>query len=97
MYIYLLQQNFCHDKKYFVMTNIILLQQKFCCGKHTSVRTKDVFVATKIILAAAPANDRVQDWFCRRWAAARAMFMFYINMGGGGGGGGEWSHKTVCP
>ena len=50
----------------FVTTNIILLQQNFCCGKHTFVATKDMFccdkhvsfVATKIILAAPPTNDR---------------------------------------
>ena len=46
-------------------TNIILSRQKVCCGKHTFVATKDVFrrdkhvfVATKMIPVAAPANDR---------------------------------------
>ena len=42
---YLSRQN-----TFFVETNITLSRQKFCRGKHT-------FVATKMILVAAPAND----------------------------------------
>ena len=48
----------------FVATNIILSRQKFCRNKHIFVATKDLFcrdkafVATKIVLAAVPANDR---------------------------------------
>ena len=48
----------------FVATNLILSRQKFCRNKHTFVATKDLFcrdkafVATKIVLAAVPANDR---------------------------------------
>ena len=44
--VYLLWQNFCHDKS-FVVTNIILLWQKFCCNKHIFVMTKDVFCHDK--------------------------------------------------
>ena len=52
-------------KIFFRDKNIILFRQKFCRAKHTFVETKDVFyrykhefVATKMILMAAPANDR---------------------------------------
>ena len=51
------------SRQIFVATNIFLLRQNFCRDKHTFVATKDVFfqktcfVATKIILVAAPAND----------------------------------------
>ena len=56
---------------YFVATNIILSQQNFCHDKHTFVVTKDLFchdkhichdktfVTTKMILVAAPANDKI--------------------------------------
>ena len=44
-------------QKYFLATSIILSRQKFCRSKHTFVTAKDVFVATKMIPAAAPAND----------------------------------------
>ena len=43
-------QNFCCDKIMFVATNV-LSQQKYGCRYKT-------FVATKMILVAAPANDR---------------------------------------
>ena len=50
--------------KIFVTTNIILLELMFCRSKHTFVVTKDVFVAAKFILVAAPANNRRQGvWF----------------------------------
>ena len=55
----------------FAATNRILSSQTFCRGKHTFVATKDVFcrdkrvccdknifVATKMILVAARANDK---------------------------------------
>ena len=44
------------QEKYFVATNMFS-QQNFCHIKHTFVTPKDVFVPTKMILAAAPAND----------------------------------------
>ena len=51
--IFLSRQNFCRDKKHFVATKIILsLQAYFCRDKRVIV-----FVATKLILVAAPAND----------------------------------------
>ena len=68
------KEDFCHDKLVFVMTNTFvkrLLQQKFCHNKHTFVMTKEAFchdkhvfvmtntfVMTKMILVAAPTNDR---------------------------------------
>ena len=46
----------------------------FCCGKNTFVETKDVFrrdkhvfVATKMVLVAAPANDRTSLQFHERY------------------------------
>ena len=49
---------FCRDKSMlatnrFVATKLCLLRQKFCRDKH-------IFVATKIIPVATPANDRFQ-------------------------------------
>ena len=50
--------NFCHDKSMFAAaeyfsrdTHTCLSRQRFCRDKHT-------FVATKMVLVAAPANDR---------------------------------------
>ena len=69
-------QKFCHDKNMFVMTKVLLQQAYFCrdkscvlsrqtrvcCDKHVFVVTKLLlFVTTKIILVAAPANDRGDD------------------------------------
>ena len=48
--------------------NVILLRQRFCSDKHTFVGTNDVFVTTKMILVAAPANDSVTG------PAARSSF-----------------------
>ena len=53
----LLQQNFC---KYFVMTNNfvatkVLSRQAYFC--HNFVLSRNMFVATKMILVAAPASD----------------------------------------
>ena len=45
--------NVLSRQKYFVPTNIIFSRQNFCHGKHT-------FVATKMILMAAPASDNPQ-------------------------------------
>ena len=36
----------------------IVFGQKFCCGKHIFVATNEVFVMTKMIFVAVPANDR---------------------------------------
>ena len=47
------QTRACHDK-------INTSRQKFCHNKRTFVVTKDVFVATKIILVAPPANDSLK-------------------------------------
>ena len=68
----LLWHNSCCDKHAFVVTNIVLLHQKLCHDKHTVVTPKElfchdtlvsvatnVFVATKMILAASPAKDRM--------------------------------------
>ena len=50
---------FCRDKHNFVATNITLSRQAyFCCDK------RRVFVATKVILAAAPANARFSYVHC---------------------------------
>ena len=57
-------QTFCRDRIYFFAT--IFSQQNLFDDKHTFVATKDVFcvchdktfVATKMILVAAPTNDR---------------------------------------
>ena len=54
--IYLSQQNVCRDKIMFIATNI-------CRKKHNSVATSKLlsrqnFVAIKMILVAAPANDK---------------------------------------
>ena len=49
----------------FVTTKVCLLRQNVCRGKHTFVMAKDVFcrdktfVATKMILEAAPASDSI--------------------------------------
>ena len=64
---------FCRDNEYtcrdktFVATNLILSRQAyFCrdkrrvtntCDKHVIIAGKHVFLATKMILVAAPAND----------------------------------------
>ena len=61
-------KSFCCDKIIFVATNIC--HDKFYCDKHVFVKTfvmtsifllfchdKHVFVTTKMILVAAPAND----------------------------------------
>ena len=48
--------------------NEILSRQRFCSDKHTFVGTNDVFVTTKMILVAAPANDSVTG------PAARSSF-----------------------
>ena len=53
------------SQEIFVKTNLILSWQQLCHDKHIFVATKDVFcvchdktfVATKMILVAAPAND----------------------------------------
>ena len=53
-------KHFCRDKG-FVAESILLLRQKkdvFCRDK-TRVCVDKTFVATKIILVAAPANDRL--------------------------------------
>ena len=68
---YLSLQKFCRDKIPFVATNLILFRQNIYRGKHTFDATKDVFcrdkhvcdktfVAAKMILAAAHANDSWQ-------------------------------------
>ena len=63
--------NLSITNNYFVATNIILSSQNFCHDKHTFVVTKDLFcrdkhvcrdktfVTTKMILVAAPANDKI--------------------------------------
>ena len=59
---------FCHDKHNFVMTKLqhtfVVTKDMFCCNKHVFCHDKQVchdkfFVATKMILVAAPANDRI--------------------------------------
>ena len=56
---FLLQQKMC-----FVETNTCLSRQHFCCNKRcvllrqTRVCHDNIFVATKMILVAAPAHDR---------------------------------------
>ena len=66
----------CHDESNLIMTKLLLQQhyvchdkylvrQKFwqatiCHDKHTFVRTKDMFVRTKMTLVAAPTNDSHQ-------------------------------------
>ena len=35
-----------------------LSRQKFCHDRHTFVVAKDMFVMTKMVLVAAPANDK---------------------------------------
>ena len=63
--------SFVVTKVCLVATKLCLSRQKFCRDKHTFVATKDVFcrkimfvatnktfVATKMIIVAAPANDR---------------------------------------
>ena len=65
------RKNFCHDKSMFIVTkyfchderrvllqqNTCLLQQNFCCCHKYHFCCDKTFVATKIILMAAPAND----------------------------------------
>ena len=61
------QKYVCRDIYNFILfeeINFLRDKHNFCQGKHTFVATKDVllntrvcFVATKLILAAAPAND----------------------------------------
>jgi len=46
------RQNFCHEKHTFVSTKDV-----FCRDKHAFVATK--FIATKMILVAAPASDKI--------------------------------------
>ena len=58
--------NICSNEHVFVATKIHLSQQNFCHNKHTFVTTEDLvcvcrnenFVATKMILVAAPGNDK---------------------------------------
>ena len=61
----------CHGKNMFVVTKVSLLQQNFCCDKRVKGfvtasillwRQKRYFVATKMILEAALANDNVLHW-----------------------------------
>ena len=49
--------HFCHDK------TRLLSRQKYPCNDKTFVfvATKDVFVATKMIVVAAPASDRGEE------------------------------------
>ena len=50
------QQNFCRDNKTLVATRQNIFEKRmFCRNKHAFA--KNVFVATKMILVAAPAND----------------------------------------
>ena len=49
------RQNFCHEKHAFVSTKDV-----FCRDKHAFVATK--FIATKMILVAAPASDKIHRW-----------------------------------
>ena len=59
-------QNFCRDKIMFVTRKVLLRQAYFCCNKRcvlsrqTRVCCNKAFVATKMILVAAPANDNIQ-------------------------------------
>ena len=50
------QTRVCCDK-YSVTTKLCLSRQKFCSGKYTFVPTKGLFVATNMVLVAAPVND----------------------------------------
>ena len=49
------QAYFCHNKKQFVMTNVCLLWQTHVCHNKT-------FVMKKVILVAAPTNNRMDVW-----------------------------------
>ena len=58
--------NFCRDKHLFVATKHVFCSDKFCRGKHAFVLTsfcldkllsRQTFVATKMVLVAAPAKD----------------------------------------
>ena len=64
--------HFCHDKS-FVTTNIcqnkiyLLQQAYFCCKKKRHVLFHKTFVATEMILVAAPANDMYVCVFVCVW------------------------------
>ena len=77
------QQNFCRDK-----TRLLSRQKYVCCDKH-------VFVATKIILVAAPANDTryvvdgVEDCVCLHQSSLGPQNLSV--------GVAAWSQCCTCP
>ena len=58
---HLSQQKFSCDKKYFVTAVIVLSCQAYFCRDKRHVAT-NVFVATEMILVAAPTNDSLQHY-----------------------------------
>ena len=71
----LLRQNILLQQKYFVATKLCLLQQAyFCCNKRRVCCNK-TFVATKMILVAAPANDCFEQSLLSLLCASRVGFV----------------------
>ena len=62
------QKRACRDKSNLVATKKILplLRRKHVCHGKTLVRDKHTFVATKMMLMAAPAHDSKQALYCCR-------------------------------
>ena len=52
-----LQKIFGHDKHNFVATKVLSWQPYFCCDKRYVCRAKN-FCHSKVVLVAAPANDK---------------------------------------
>ena len=72
VFAFVATKTFCHDKHNFVATksflsaSILLSRQRTCfvatnTSRQTRVCRNKTFVATKMILAAAPVNDTVED------------------------------------
>ena len=77
----------CLSQQIFVATKICLSRQMFCHNKHTFVASKDVFccdkhmfVMAKMMLVAAPSNDKHKS------AGPKAR----CKLSGGWGGGGAY-------
>ena len=67
VFAFVATKTFSHDKHNFVATNVFSRQAYFCrdngraLSRQTRVCRNKTFVATKIILAAAPVSDTVED------------------------------------
>ena len=56
--------DFCSEKCMLVATNTYICRDKHIFSRKKLCHDKHIFVATKIILVAAPANDRIQNLYC---------------------------------